>query len=151
MLLREGSEIDFTGLAGGMDSSDLPMISVGAQVVRGPDWVFGGDEHAESTVWVVIGRETWEGERNNGVRVRWQTGVHEALEALYSAVNPTHLRVVERGGSDRVCRPVTVSGDALKVSPGGGDRNTDQNIAAACCLRFDGQSAFLDLRNATGG
>lgn len=159
ILIREGSEMDFVGLAGGTDSSDLPVISVGDRVVRGPDWAFGDedcDEHAVSRVGLVIGREKWEGKKNYGVRVRWQTGVNGGFEALYSAVNPAHLRVVERGGSDRVRRPVTVSGDALEVevSPGGGgDRNLDQNVdatRAARCLRFDGQSTFVDLPNYCG-
>ncbi|CAN0011735.1 unnamed protein product, partial [Ectocarpus sp. 12 AP-2014] len=96
-LLRDGDELGFSGLSGGR-SDDLPLVSVGDRVVRGPDWAFGDEDCSgrqqqgssrigtdssaqasassrcsRSRIGVVVALEKW-GERDGaGVRVRWAT------------------------------------------------------------------------------
>ena len=203
LLLRERSEIGFLGLAGGTKVSDLPMISIGDSVVRGPDWAFGdedcddegkasagGPPSGSPRIGVVTALEKWGGRKDNGVRVRWLVGakasaddsdscganatdrqrVDGRFEALYSASNPAHVRVVERGGPDRARRPVVVTGNALEmeVIPGTGlevmnGGNGGRAISAqsasdvlaghewrARCASFDGSSTIVNLPSYRG-
>ncbi|CAN0355595.1 unnamed protein product [Ectocarpus sp. 6 AP-2014] len=108
-LLRDGGELGFSGLSGGR-SDDLPLVSVGDHVVRGPDWVFGDedcsgrqqqgssrigtDPSAQASassrcsrprIGVVVALETW-GERDGaGVRVRWATEQLDTAAAAAAA------------------------------------------------------------------
>lgn len=108
-LLRDGGELGFSGLSGGR-SDDLPLVSVGDHVVRGPDWAFGDedcsgrqqqgssrigtDPSAQASassrcsrprIGVVIALEKW-GERDgDGVRVRWATEQVDTAAAAAAA------------------------------------------------------------------
>lgn len=146
-LLPDGAELSFLGLAGGTNEANLPRISVGDWVIRGPDWAFGDEDlggegeqgfstagassTAHARIGVVIALEKWGGRDGEGVRVRWVgdtaagaevTERGNGFDALYSVRNPAHVQVVKRGGSDRARRPVVVAGDALEVEvvPAGG-------------------------------
>lgn len=150
-LLSCGGELSFVGLAGGTGEENLPVISVGDWVVRGPDWAFGDEDgggrqgfptgvealSALSGAGVVVALEKWCGRDGAGARVRWPGEETESsppggamgrnagkgFEALYSVRDPAHIRVVKRGGSDRARRPVVVAADTLEVEvmPGGGE------------------------------
>ncbi|CAM9151445.1 unnamed protein product, partial [Scytosiphon promiscuus] len=216
--LRDGSELNIPGLVGGTDVENLPLISVGDHVVRGPDWAFGNedcsvadpgaDPAADLTadpaaaaavagsrprVGVVIALEKWGKRDGAGARVRWADADEDAamdgngaekvagedrgkgFEALYCVQNPTHLRVVRRGGADRARRPVVTGGDAVEVevvpvrrqsdavnngdgltplgerggSGGGGGGSSGWNNAPYL-FHFDGESTFVDLPSYRG-
>ncbi|CAM9849101.1 unnamed protein product, partial [Discosporangium mesarthrocarpum] len=180
----EEDSVTLVGLVGGTSEDDLPPISVGDIVVRGPDWEFGNEDstgvavlRAEVGEWEggngtqgsgsphmpssgreaapgqegelprgeVVGLEEWGGRPEMGVRVRWGSshrthardsgwdipaggggkggegfgcvdGEPNSFEALYSAKDPTHLRVLARGGSSKALRPVVIPGDSLEVT-----------------------------------
>ncbi|CAN0427216.1 unnamed protein product, partial [Ectocarpus sp. 12 AP-2014] len=107
-LLRDGDELGLSGLSGGR-AHDLPLVSVGDHVVRGPDWAFGdedcsGRQQQGSRVGtdlsaqasassrcsrprngVVVALEKW-GERDgDGVRVRWATEQVDTAPAAATA------------------------------------------------------------------
>ena len=188
-LLRDGDELSLCGLVGGTNTEELPHISVGDLVVRGPDWTFGdeddGAEQAFPTendstprarVGVVIALEKWGKCEGAGARVRWggrtnvgptgAVGGHRELgkgfEALYSVRCPAHIRVVNRGGPDQARRPVIAAGDSLELGiiPAGAERGVGGSYeptghangsgtvgkrSSVQCIRFDGESTYVDL------
>ncbi|CAM9133388.1 unnamed protein product, partial [Laminaria digitata] len=84
------------------------------------------------------------------------------FEALYSVRSPAHVRVVKRGGPDRARRPVIAAGGALELNivpagakqgaSGGNEPGEDAGGGGSVgkrshtqCIRFDGESTYVDL------
>ena len=89
-------------------------------------------------------------------------GPGKGFEALYSVHSPAHVRVVKRGGPDRARRPVIATGNALELDivPAGAKQGAGGSNAPAehagggsstgkrshsQCIRFDGESTYVDL------
>lgn len=89
-------------------------------------------------------------------------GPGKGFEALYSVHSPAHVRVVKRGGPDRARRPVIAAGDTLELdivpagsNQGAGGSNEPGEHASGGgsagkrshtqCIRFDGESTYVDL------
>lgn len=124
------------------NSDNIDELRVGDFVVRAPDWNWGDEDGGAGNVGTVVKMDSWKGESNAGVRVKWQRNNIEGLYRWNAEYGICDVALLMRCKEANRVLKVPCASLTFELNSNSGSRCEDSKKDESSCVKWHGSAYF---------